>query len=168
MKLKLIGKFIFYSFGTFLHELSHYTAAFFMGKPEGFSVLPAIEGGSFIFGSVRYRVRYKVLSSFIASAPLLWWVVLVLMLLYFKLIQMSGWIPHFNYSLIWQRLESFSLSDAIFVWLFIQLLWAGRLSSKDIKNFFSGIFSVSGFVLIAITALSIYFLNTFPGKKLMP
>ncbi|KAF0145978.1 MAG: hypothetical protein FD156_346 [Nitrospirae bacterium] len=168
MKLKLIGKFIFYFFGTFLHELSHYAAAFFMGKPEGFSLIPKIEGGSFIFGSVSYRVRYKVLSSFIASAPLLWWVVLVLMLLYFKLMQISGWIPHFNYSLIWQRLKSFSLSDAVFIWLFIQLLWAGRLSSKDIKNFFSGFFSVSGLVLIAITALSIYFLNTFPGNELMP
>ena len=90
------------------------------------------------------------------------------MLLYFKLIQMRGWIPHFNYSLIWQRVKSFSLSDAIFIWLFIQLLWAGRLSSKDIKNFFSGIFSVSGLVLIAITALVIYFLNTFSGNELMP
>ncbi|MEK6581259.1 MAG: hypothetical protein AABY50_03800 [Nitrospirota bacterium] len=161
MKLKLIGKFIFYFFGTFLHELSHYAAAFFLGKPEGFSLMPKIEGGSFIFGSVRYRVRYKVLSSFIASAPLLWWGGLALMLLYFKLIQMRGWIPHFNYSLIWQRVKSFSLSDAIFIWLFIQLLWAGRLSSKDIKNFFSGIFSVSGLVLIAITALVIYFFKYF-------
>ena len=156
MKLKLIGKFIFYFFGTFLHEFSHYTAAFFMGKPEGFSLIPKIEGGSFIFGSVSYGVRYKVLSSFIASAPLLWWVVLVLMLLYFKLMQISGWIPHFNYSLIWQRFKSFSLSDAVFIWLFIQLLWAGRLSSRDIKNFFSGIVSVSGLVLISAIALVLY------------
>ena len=127
-----------------------------MGKPEGFSLMPKIEGGSFIFGSVSYRVRYKVLSSFIASAPLLWWVVLVLMLLYFKLMQISGWIPHFNYSLIWQRFKSFSLSDAVFIWLFIQLLWAGRLSSRDIKNFFSGIVSVSGLVLISAIALVLY------------
>lgn len=164
MKLKLIGKFIFYFFGTFLHELSHYTAAFFLGKPEGFSLMPKIEGGSFIFGSVRYRVRYKVLSSFIASAPLLWWVFLILMLLHFKLIQMSGWIPHLSYSLIWQRLKSFSLSDAVFVWLFIQLLWAGRLSSKDIKNFFIGIFSVSGLVLISAIALVLYAFRYLAGK----
>lgn len=164
MKLKLIGKFIFYFFGTFLHELSHYTAAFSLGKPEGFSLMPKIEGGSFIFGSVRYRVRYKALSSFIASAPLLWWVVLVRMLLYFKLIQMSGWIPHLNYSLIWQRLKAFSFSDGIFIWLFIQLLWAGRLSSKDIKNFFSGIFSVSGFVLISAIAIVLYALRYLAGK----
>lgn len=135
-----------------------------MGKPEGFSLIPKIEGGSFIFGSVSYRVRYKVLSSFIASAPLLWWVVLVLMLLYFKLMQISGWIPHFNYSLIWQRLKSFSPSDAIFIWLFIQLLWAGRLSSKDIKNFFSGIFSVSGLVLISAIALVLYAFQYLAGK----
>lgn len=135
-----------------------------MGKPEGFSLIPKIEGGSFIFGSVSYRVRYKVLSSFIASAPLLWWVVLVLMLLYFKLMQISGWIPHFNYSLIWQRFKSFSLSDAVFIWLFIQLLWAGRLSSKDIKNFFSGIFSVSGFVLISAIALVLYAFQYLAGK----
>ena len=164
MKLKLIGKFIFYFFGTFLHELSHYAAAFFMGKPEGFSLIPKIEGGSFIFGSVSYRVRYKVLSSFIASAPLLWWVVLVLMLLYFKLMQISGWIPHFNYSLIWQRFKSFSLSDAVFIWLFIQLLWAGRLSSRDIKNFFSGIVSVSGLVLISAIALVLYAFQYLAGK----
>lgn len=135
-----------------------------MGKPEGFSLIPKIEGGSFIFGSVSYRVRYKVLSSFIASAPLLWWVVLVLMLLYFKLMQISGWIPHFNYSLIWQRFKSFSLSDAVFIWLFIQLLWAGRLSSRDIKNFFSGIFSVSGFVLISAIALVLYAFQYLAGK----
>ena len=135
-----------------------------MGKPEGFSLIPKIEGGSFIFGSVSYRVRYKVLSSFIASAPLLWWVVLVLMLLYFKLMQISGWIPHFNYSLIWQRFKSFSLSDAVFIWLFIQLLWAGRLSSRDIKNFFSGIVSVSGLVLISAIALVLYAFQYLAGK----
>ena len=164
LRIKLILKFVFYLFGTFLHELSHYTAALFLGKPEGFSLMPKIEDGSFIFGSVKYRVRYKVLSSFIASAPLLWWVFLILMLLHFKLVLMSWWVPGLNYSLIWQRLKSFSLSDVVLIWLFIQLLWAGRLSSKDVKNFFSGIFSVSGLVLISTIALIIYALRYLAWK----
>ena len=79
MKIKLFCRSILCLFGTFLHEFSHFAVALFLGKPEGFSIVPRMEGDVFIFGEVRARVRYKVLSVFIAGAPLIWWTLLLIM-----------------------------------------------------------------------------------------
>ena len=57
MRIRLILKFIFFFPGTFLHELAHYVAALVLGKAEGFSVWPRMEGNSFVFGSVKSRTR---------------------------------------------------------------------------------------------------------------
>jgi len=156
IKIKLFLKFIFYFFGTCLHELAHYIAALILGKAEGFSVFPKIDGDRFIFGSVKSRARYKVLTSFIAVAPLLWWVVLFLVMRHLHIIRISSGMPEVYTGRILKRISSFSYSDAFFLWLFIQMLWAGRLSMQDIKNFFKGVFSVSGFVLISAVIILVY------------
>lgn len=156
-KIKLVFKFIFYFLGTCLHELAHYIAALILGKAEGFSVLPKIEGDRFIFGSVKSRARYKVLTSFIAASPLVWWAVLVLILMHFHVIRISSGMPEIDTGMIIRRIESFSLPDLFYIWLFMQMLWAGKLSMQDIKNFFRNLFSVSGFVLISAVAALIYF-----------
>jgi hypothetical protein len=155
-KIKLFLKFIFYFFGTCLHELAHYVAALVLGKAEGFSVFPKIEGDSFIFGSVKSRARYKVLTSFIAAAPLIWWGVLFFILRHLYIIRISNGMPEVQTDMTIKRIKSFSLPDLIYIWLFIQLLWAGRLSMQDIKNFFRGVFSVSGFVLISALVVLFY------------
>jgi hypothetical protein len=160
-RLRLILKFIFFFPGTFLHELAHYSAALVFGKAEGFSVWPRIEGGNFVFGSVKSRTRYKVLSSFIAAAPVIWWVVLVLTLRYLHLIGTLNGIPSINFGMISIELKPFTSSDAFFIWLFLQILWAGRLSLQDVKNFIRGVFSVSGILLLSTAAGLIYLVRHF-------
>jgi hypothetical protein len=161
MRIRLILKFIFFFPGTCLHELAHYIAALILGKAEGFSVRPKVEGGSFVFGSVKSSSKYKVLSSFIAIAPLLWWVVLVLILRYLHVIGAGNSVPAIHFGMMVKKLKSFSLSDAFFLWLFMQILWAGRPSLQDVKNFFRGFLSVSGILLISMAAGLIYMTRHF-------
>jgi hypothetical protein len=158
--LRLILKSIFFLPGTFLHELTHYVAALVLGKAGGFSVWPRVENGTFIFGSVKSRTRYKVLSSFIAAAPIIWWVVLVLTLRYLHFIGTLNGVPSINFGMIGMKLKSFSFPDLFFLWLFLQVLWAGRPSLQDVKNFIRGFFSVSGILLISVAAGLIYLLLT--------
>ncbi len=155
MRLRLISKFIFFLPGTFLHELTHFIAALVLGKAEGFSVWPRVEGDSFVFGSVKSRTRLKVLSSFIAVAPVLWWAILYIILRRSHFIAGAG--PTVTYvKAIVEKLKSFTYADAFSLWLLVQIIWAGRLSLQDMRNFFSGLLSVSGFALLAIVAAFIY------------
>jgi hypothetical protein len=161
MRIRFILKFIFFFPGTFLHELAHYAAALVLGKAEGFSVWPRVEGNSFVFGSVKSRTRYKVLSSFIAIAPLLWWVVLFFILRYLRVIGAGNGMPEINFGMTVDKINYFSLSDAFLLWLFVQILWAGRPSLQDIKNFFRGLLSISGFLLLLTAAGLIYLIRHF-------
>jgi len=156
MRMQLALKFILYFFGTCLHELAHYVAALLLGKAEGFSVIPRIEGSRFVLGSVRYRVRYKFLSSVIASAPLVWWAILFMMLLYLHIIRLSNGMPIISSELIAKKLRAISFSDAFFLWICTQMLWAGRLSVQDLKNVFRGIFSVSGLFFLSVVTILLY------------
>jgi len=156
VRIRLAFKFIFYFFGTCLHELAHYVAALLLGKAEGFSVIPRIEGTRFILGSVKSRVRYKVLSSFIAAAPLVWWAILFLTLLYLHIIQVRNGMPIISSGLVAKRLKSLSLSDLFLLWVFIQLLWAGHLSMDDLKNVVRGMLSVSGMVFLSVVIILFY------------
>ena len=156
-RLRLILKFIFFLPGTFLHELTHYVAALILGKAEGFSVWPKVEGNSFIFGSVKSRTRVKVLSSFIAVAPILWWAVLFIILRHVLFSRPEHSVGFF--AAMTKGLKTFSYTDAVLLWLLVQILWAGRLSIQDIKNFFSGLLSVSGLALLAIVAGLVYLIK---------
>ena len=156
MRIRLAFKFIFYFFGTCLHELAHYVAALLLGKAEGFSVIPRIEGTRFVLGSVRSKVRYKFLSSFIASAPLVWWAILFLTLLSLHIIQVRNGMPIIPSGLVAKRLKAVSFSDLVSLWVFIQLLWAGRLSVEDLKNVLRGMLSVSGMVFLSVVTVLFY------------
>jgi hypothetical protein len=153
MKIKLFCKSILFFFGTFLHEFSHFTAALLLGKPEGFSILPRIDGDSFIFGEVRARVRYKVFGVFISSAPLIWWVTLFFMIKHILPASEGSDIQGLNIATLLEKLKTVSLSDVFHLWFACQLLWAGRLSMQDIKTCFRGIFSPSGLFLISSAVL---------------
>jgi hypothetical protein len=157
VRMKLFLKFIFFFAGTFLHELAHYLSALSLGKAEGFSVLPRIEGNMFIFGSVRSSTRYRVLSSFVACAPLIWWAVLLAIFFYLGLITINGHAPRVDFASLKEKIRSFSGKDLFFIWIFLQLLWAGRLSGPDIVNFFRGFFSFSGLVLLSAIVIMFYF-----------
>ena len=153
MKIKLFFKSILFLFGTFLHELSHFTAALLLGKPEGFSILPKVGGDSFIFGEVRARVRYKVLGVFIATAPLVWWVILFFMVKHILPVSQVSDMQGLSIAAIMGKLTSLSLRDVFHLWLACQLLWAGSLSLQDMKTFFRGILSLSGLFFIAVAVL---------------
>jgi hypothetical protein len=158
MTIKLFCRSILFLFGTFLHELSHFTVALFLGKPEGFSIVPRIEGDVFIFGVVRARVRYRVLSFFIAAAPLLWWIFLLVVLRHAHALYPETDMQGLGMSRLLEKLRSFSFHDIFSLWLVIQLLWAGRLSAQDIKTCIRGIISISGLVFILLAA---FFLQLF-------
>jgi len=153
MNIKLFCRSILYLFGTLLHEFSHFAVALFLGKPEGFSIVPKTKGDALIFGEVRARVRYKVLSAFIGAAPLIWWAVLVVMVKHTLSVPPWNDMHELNITILMGRLRSFSLQDAFSLWLVFQLLWAGRLSTQDIKTCFGGIVSLSGLVLVASALL---------------
>jgi len=112
----------------------------------------------FVFGSVKSRTKYKVLSSVIAAAPVIWWVLLLLLLIHSGAVRFNGYTPSISTALIVARIKSFSLGDLFPVWLALQLLWAGRLSATDIKNFLAGFFSISGVIVLAAAAALVYLL----------
>ena len=153
IKIKLFCKSILFLFGTFLHEFSHFAAALLLGKPEGFSIVPRIDGDSFIFGEVRARVRYKVLGVFIATAPLVWWVILFFMVKHILPASQGPEMQGLNIATFLEKLKSLSLRDVFPLWFASQLLWAGRLSMQDMKTCFRGIVSPSGLFLISAAVL---------------
>jgi hypothetical protein len=150
VKIRLLLKIVFLFVGTFLHELAHYAAALLFGKPSGFSVVPRISGDRVVLGNVQAGTRFKVQSTFIAMAPLIWWLILYLLLAHF--------------TLSFGRFGSFSLVNIFLLWLTVQLLWAGRLSAQDIKTSFAGLFSLSGLFLAVMIAALIFVMHHFhPG-----
>jgi hypothetical protein len=157
MKIKLFCGSILCLFGTFLHEFSHFAVALFLGKPEGFSIVPRMEGDVFIFGTVRARVRFKVLSVFIAGAPLIWWTLLLIMARHALFVSPGTYMQRLNMSTLLARLRSISFHDIFSLWLVSQLLWAGRLSIQDIKTCIRGIISPSGLIFISLVVLLLQF-----------
>lgn len=158
MTMRLLLQVIFFLPGTFLHELAHYLCALAVGRAEGFSLIPRVEGGLFIFGRVLSRTRYKVLSSLVAAAPLLWWIIVVMIMIHFRRLSIRNGLPEIDFSGIPGKESSWGAR--IFAgWLILQVLWAGRLSAADIVNVMRGLFSVSGFVLLGAALVLVYFVK---------
>jgi hypothetical protein len=153
MNIRLLCRSVLFLFGTFLHEFSHFAVALLIGKPERFSIVPRIEGDSFIFGEVKARVRYRVLGVFVASAPLIWWSLLFFMGKHFVNAFSLHDFPRPAGVILLERLKSVRFRDVLPIWLVLQLLWAGRLSMRDIEACVNGIFSPSGLLLLVIAIL---------------
>ena len=142
-----------------MHELAHYAAAQLLGKPEGFTVLPRREGNAVVFGRVTARVRYRVLSVFISAAPLIWWLAFVLLMEHLGIVLINWSLPDVHFTLSQERFKAFSLDGLFYLWLSVQLLWAGRLSVQDIKSLLAGLFCISG----VVTALVVFFVYKLFG-----
>lgn len=119
--------------------------------------MPKASGNKIVFGSVTASVRYMALHSFIAAAPLIWWVALYFLMRYLGLIKTVSSLPDMSFAQLKKMAGGLSLKHVLLVWLFFQLLWAGWPSTGDIKNFFRGAFSVSGLVFI-LAGAAVYFL----------
>jgi hypothetical protein len=142
-----------------MHEFAHFTTALLLGKPKGFSIWPKTSGNKMVFGNVSASVRFMVLHAFIAAAPLVWWVALYFLLKFVGLITFLHALPDMGFDQFTKKAGNLSLKHIIVVWLIFQLLWAGCLSTQDIKNFFKGIFSASGLAfIVAGTAVVILML----------
>lgn len=161
MTLRILLKAFFYLTGSFLHELAHYTAALLLGKPEGFSLIPRKEGQRIIFGSVTASYNYKVYGSLIAAAPLLWWGVLYLILQHLGILQVALDRPHFHLAISAERAGESLLTRLPFLWLALQLLWAGRLSSQDLQEFVRGLVSISGVAFIVALVVCVIIVKNF-------
>ena len=148
---KIIIQALSYLPGTFIHELSHYVAAVLFARPTRFHLIPRIEGGSVVFGSVSCEARHRVAFFFVAMAPLVWWYVLYRWLVYIGVVAIAAGSKtiHFDFSLLVTTLKS----HLIWIWLMVQLLWAGRLSMTDLRVAVRGILSFSGLAMIALVAV---------------
>ncbi|MFO0752181.1 MAG: hypothetical protein U0411_02510 [Thermodesulfovibrionales bacterium] len=161
MTLRILLKVVFYLTGSFLHELAHYIAALLLGKPEGFSLIPRKRGRQIIFGSVTASYTYKVYGSLIAAAPLIWWGVLYLVLRDLGILQVALDGSRFHLIVSAERAGKSLLAHLPFLWLSIQLLWAGRLSTQDLKEFVRGLVSPSGAILIAAVVVCVMVIRNF-------
>ncbi|MDH4231764.1 MAG: hypothetical protein OEW04_07010 [Nitrospirota bacterium] len=123
--------------------------------------MPKIEGKTFVFGKVKARVRYKVLSVFIAAAPIVWWVFLFFMGKHFLFLYHATDMQGLNFKILLPKLENCCFRGIFFLWVSFQLLWAGRMSIQDIRTCLSGILSPSGLMLILPAVLLWQFIRQF-------
>jgi len=153
-------KVVFYLPGTIAHELLHYIFALLFARDvTRFNVMPNFQEGT--AGSVHYRSRNGASSILISFAPKLYWVFLIYFLSHVSILSLDYEglsctldISHVN----WRN--PLTLAS---VYLITQFIWAGTLSTQDWKNIFQGAFTVSGLLLIFVTAIvSIVLIKNIP------
>ncbi len=165
---KVFLKFIFNFPGTLSHEIAHWIGAKLTfsktplfatieetdsdGKEYnkrvlGFKIIPSIKEDRIVYGHVIAYPIYKMAYIIIAAAPLVWFYVLYLMLNYYGLLNLN--IENGSVYMEFDFYSFFSFSNLLIIYLSLQLVWAGTLSSQDIKMFFVGVFSLSSLIVIS-------------------
>lgn len=170
--ISVFSQFLFYLPGTFLHEAAHWlvakltlshtpSKAIIEEEDEngnkikrvvsGFTIIPKIKKDQVIYGHVLSVPKFKAALTLISTAPLIWFVALYFLLTHYGyftfLIEDGEAYFKINY------LEFFRLENWFIIYLSLQLIWAGTLSSQDIKMFIKGLFSISSLAIIFLTAL---------------
>ena len=178
--IKVFSQFIFYLIGTFLHESAHWIGAkitfsqtprsvivdeeddngnTYKKKISGFTIIPKIKKDRVVYGHVYAIPKYNMFYTIIAAAPLIWFVVLYYLLAYYGFVAMDIDKETLLFQLDYKSL--FQFKNWLIFYISLQLIWAGTLSSQDIKMFFNGVFSIS-FFLFAISGFVIYvFMNPY-------
>jgi hypothetical protein len=160
--------------GTFLHEAAHWTAAKitlsetpssavieeedengnkFKKNVPGFTIIPRIKKDYVVYGHVFSIPRINASLVLISAAPLVWLVALYYLLLSYGFLYVSLENGKLFFNLNYQKL--FILDNWLILYVSLQLIWAGTLSSQDIRMFFKGLFSPS-FIAIALVLVGIY------------
>ncbi|MFA6195334.1 MAG: hypothetical protein WC656_01665 [Sulfurimonas sp.] len=178
--IKVFSQFLFYLIGTFLHEAAHWIAAKltlsetpaiavieeedingnkFKKTVSGFTIIPRIKKDYVVYGHVFSIPRINASLVLISAAPLVWFIALYYLLLncgfIFITIENGKIFLNFNYK------EFFTPQNLLIIYISLQLIWAGTLSSQDIKMFFKGVLSVS-FIIIFLATITIYdFFNNY-------
>ncbi len=125
MSFKFYFKALYLFPSTFLHELAHLLVAYITpAKIVSFNLFPRRVGNRIVFGSVVARYRPGISMSLSAIAPLIWWVVLY----YFVQDEKIGLLKQ----------DIYSVKLILKLYIAFLLLWAGKLSTQDIKMFFKG------------------------------
>lgn len=176
--IKVFSQFIFYLIGTFLHESAHWIGAkitfsqtpssvvvdeeddngnTYKKKVPGFTIIPKIKKDRVVYGHVYAIPKYNIFFTIIAAAPLVWFVALYYLLAYFGFVSIDVDNGLLLFQLDYKDL--FQFHNWLIVYISLQLIWAGTLSSQDIKMFFNGVFSIS-FAVFVLIAFAIYvFMN---------
>lgn len=175
--IKVFFQFIFYLIGTFLHEFAHWTFAklTFSETPSratieeedengnkikievaGFTIIPKIKKDYVVYGHVLSIPKVNASLILISAAPLLWLVALYYLLFIYGYLEFLVQDGEIYFSLNYKEL--FTFNNWLIIYISLQLLWAGTLSSQDVKMFFKGVFSPS-FIIALFLFLSIYDFN---------
>lgn len=130
--------------GTVLHELAHFVIAFVSnGRPCGFSILPkkqVVNGNKYYqLGSVKIANASWYNSFFIAFAPLLLWIPIILLNKFF-----------FFY------LEDNLLNNILFVYLLIVLIDSSIPSRADFKQAYEGSKHILFAMIIVVFSYLLY------------
>jgi len=165
--IKVFLQFIFYLIGTFLHEATHWIGAkttfsqtpksvvvdeeddngnTYKKKVSGFTIIPKIKKDRVVYGHVYAIPKYNMFYIIIAIAPIVWFVALYYLLAHYGFVTININKETLLFQLDYKSL--FQFQNWFIIYLSLQLIWAGTLSSQDIKMFLNGIFSISFFVLL--------------------
>jgi hypothetical protein len=153
---KTLFTYLFYLPGLVLHEASHALAALLTGsKITSIKLFPSIDfapdksGYSVTYGYVQSIARFRAAYMIIGVAPFFLWLIPLWTM------GAKGWVTldplGINIS------EMFQLGNAWFLALLAQIAWAGSPSSQDWRVFFFGLFSASGFALIAAIGVGYFY-----------
>lgn len=156
MKIVLFWlKALFFLPGTFLHELSHFTVAKLLGaKITGFSLFPKMTRDpssqriSYTYGSVHFVPKIRAFNFLIGLAPIMLW------LLLYRIFDIMGIMDEVAQG---NLMPSLSIKTFVIVYIFAVLLYSGRPSAVDIKMSIRGLFSFSGFILLLLVILALYY-----------
>jgi len=143
-----------------LHELAHWLACKLVGaQVTSFNLIPRIQKGYIVYGSVQSRVTYRAMFIPIALAPLLWWIVLYYFLQYMQVLTIVWDAEQLALSFAYQQFQDWQTWWILYISL--QLLWAGRPSDQDFAVFWQGVFSMSGVLMIGMGVAGIWVYKQF-------
>lgn len=160
--LRVTWIYFFYFPGLVLHEGSHAIASIItMSQILEIKLFPKItfaqdmSSYSTVYGYVRSAVKYNAAFMLIGLAPFFLWLIPIMIAIWL------GWINIADREIYWSQILVFK--NIWFVYLLIQISWAGYPSSQDWKVFFTGLFSMSAIIVFGILYLvGLYF---FPNWR---
>jgi len=155
--IKILFIYLFYLPGLILHEGSHALAALMtLSSIKEIKLFPNIQfedNGAYrvTYGYVSSAVRFKASFMLIGIAPLFLWLIPA------NIVLTEGWISIDTMKIYWDTI--LRMRNLPFIYLFLQIFWAGFPSSQDWKVFFVGLFSVSGLVLILMGSMTYFWVS---------
>ncbi len=131
-----------------MHEMAHFIPAYLMGKVISFSLKPKVTEKGVVFGEVVYMPKTSFDMAVSSMAPLLYW---FLLFWWIQRINLLNWYYSdglLNLTLSFNALKG--IKGIFETYCFLQLLWAGRVSSTDIAIFIKATWMWWAFILVFV------------------